>query len=355
MPRIAEVATATPPHPLGQEQIKEFASRVFGTDSSVDRLLTVFDNANIQNRNFAVGLDWFQTPHNFTEVNDRYIEASLELTETVVCDLATKCGIGTEEFDAIFFISTTGLSTPSIDARLFNRIPLNPHIKRIPIWGLGCAGGAGGIARAFDYVKAYPKHRALVVAVELCGLAFQINDRSKSNIVATALFGDGAGACLVVGDDVPVRPAAWAQPSIVSSLSTIYPDSLDVMGWRITSEGFKVVLSKDIPSIVTSLVKDNINELLTSANVPLTAIEHFVAHPGGTKVLQAYCEGLSIGLEDLAHSVDVLREHGNMSSATIFFILERFLASHPESTGAYGLLTALGPGFSSELVLVRWD
>ena len=353
MPRIAGVTTAVPHNSLKQPEVKQFAQNIFGKD--IDRLLPVFDNALIDSRNFATDLDWFGHPHTFTESNDIFIECALALTEEVVKSLATRCLISTEDFDVIFFITTTGLSTPSIDARLFNRIPLKRHIKRVPIWGLGCAGGAGGISRAFDYVKAYPKERALVVSVELCSLSFQINDRRKSNIIATALFGDGAAACLVVGDEVPISENEMAHPSILGSLSTIYPETLDVMGWRITSNGFEIVLSKDIPSIVTGLVKENVSELLAKHEVALDKVKHYVAHPGGAKVMEAYTEALSLADGDLRHSFGVLREFGNMSSVTVFFILERYLRETAGQQGDFGLMSALGPGFSSELVLLKWD
>jgi alkylresorcinol/alkylpyrone synthase len=347
MPRIAGVATAVPEHVLEQAEAKQRVLKMFGP--AAERLLPVFDNAQIDSRHFVRDIEWFEASHDFTETNDLYIEETLKLSERVVVGLAERCGIATTDFDAIFFVSTTGLSTPSIDARLFNRIALSPHIKRIPIWGLGCAAGVGGIARAFDYVKAYPKERTLVLSVELCSLAFQRSDQSKSNLIATALFGDGAAACLVVGDDVDMPG-----PRVLRSLSTIYPDTLDVMGWRITSNGFGIVLSRDIPSIVDSLVAKNVCELLEAANIPLTSIKHFIAHPGGMKVMEAYQKSLELPVDALKNSLDVLREYGNMSSATVLFILERFLSSVLPGSGEYGIISALGPGFSSELVLVQW-
>ncbi|HWF45220.1 MAG TPA: 3-oxoacyl-[acyl-carrier-protein] synthase III C-terminal domain-containing protein [Candidatus Kapabacteria bacterium] len=355
MPRIAGVTTAVPSHTLKQSDAREFVQRLFGSGPEIERLLPVFDNALIENRHFAIDLDWFTRTHDFTESNDCYIAATLTLAEQVTLSLADQCEIVTQDFDAIFFVSTTGLSTPSIDARLFNRIPFTKHIKRIPVWGLGCAAGASGIARAFDYVRAYPKHRALVLSVELCSFVFQLNDRSKSNIIASALFGDGAAACLVVGDEVPIANNDMAHPSILGSLSTIYPDTLDVMGWRITNEGFKIVLSRDIPSIVTSLVRENIEEILADQMLTLPQIKHYIAHPGGAKVLEAYAAALNLPESTLKYSYDVLRDYGNMSSATVFFILERFLRETKNASGEYGLISALGPGFSSELVLLRWD
>jgi alkylresorcinol/alkylpyrone synthase len=348
MPRIAGVATALPPHKLKQADAKAFARRVFGDRPAIDKLLTVFDNSLIDERSFVVDDQWFEEPHSFTEVNDLYIEQALELSKQAICKLSDDLNLALDQVDAIVFISTTGLSTPSIDARLFNILPFNKHIKRIPIWGLGCAGGAAGIARAFDITKAYPDSRVLVVSLELCGLAFQRNDNQKSSVVATALFGDGAAACLVVGDSVPSDG-----PQIVDTMSTIYTDTLDVMGWKITGEGFKVVLSRDIPTIVRSLVYENIGEVLKRNELSYDDLQHFVAHPGGKKVLEAYEEALEITPTALRHSYGVLRDHGNMSSATVFFILERFLNDASVASG-YGLLSALGPGFCSELVLLKW-
>lgn len=353
MPRIAAVSTAVPEHVLEQSEIRAFAATVF-PPNLYERLLPVFDNANIERRYFAVDAEWLQRDHSFTEVNDRYIEVALELSERVVCEAAEMASIGTTDIDAIFFVSTTGLSTPSIDARLFNRIPLSPHIKRIPIWGLGCAGGASALARAAEYLRAFPTHRALVVTLELCSLAFQREDATKSNMIATALFGDGAAACLLEGDQVPATGRDWSQPNVLDSLSTIYPDSLDVMGWRITSNGFTVVLSRDIPSIVTSLVKPNIEELVSRVGLRLDQIKHYVAHPGGTKVLGAYENALGVASETFATSRAVLRTFGNMSSATVYFILKCFMERVTGGSGEYGLLSALGPGFSSELVLLQW-
>jgi alkylresorcinol/alkylpyrone synthase len=353
MPYLAGVSTATPPNILEQQDAKYLARQLFG--SQADHLLPAFDNALIDRRHFATQMEWFSQPHTFTETNDHYIETSLLLAEEAINSLAEQCAIGIEVFDAIFFVSTTGLSTPSIDARLFNRIALNRHIKRIPIWGLGCAAGVASIARASEYVRAFPKHRALVVSVELCSLAFQLNDHSKSNIIAAALFADGAAACLVVGDEVEQSQNAFSHPSILGSLSTIYPDTLDVMGWRISSEGFKIVLSKNIPSIVTTLVRENIEELLAAHGISIQDIRHYAAHPGGAKVMEAYAEALALKNGELQRSLDVLREFGNMSSATVFFILEKLLRETESKSGTYGLVSALGPGFSSELVLLRWN
>ena len=351
MPKIIGVAIANPTNMITQDRVKEFSQTLFENKKHFSHLLPVYENANVQTRYFTTPLEWFNETHSFTDVNDLYIQTALDLSEKATSELAKKCGIRTQDFDVVFFISTTGLSTPSIDARLLNRIPMSPHIKRIPIWGLGCAGGAGGIARAYDYLKAYPTHRALIIAVELCSLAFQKNDLSSTNVISTAIFGDGAAACALYGDDVPLPTDGRATPSVLGSLSTIYPDTLDLMSWRVTSEGFKVQLSREIPSIVTSLVKGNIEEFLRGNEIPLDRVSHYIFHPGGMK---AYAEGMGVPLETFTHSINALRNFGNMSSVTIYFILKYFLENTKDHSGEYGLMGALGPGFSSELVLLQW-
>lgn len=348
MPRIAGVSTVVPDYRLPQAQARALAYETFKDTPGIDLLLSVFDNSMIDYRYFAKPIEWYLQPHTFTETNDVYIQSALDLSQRAVEEVCGQAGIAIRDIDVVIFVSTTGLSTPSIDARLFNILPFDKHIKRMPLWGLGCAGGAGGIARAFDYANAYPDAKVLVIAVEFCSLAFQPKNQTKSNVIATALFGDGVAACLVTGDKVHT-----GGPNILGSLSTIYPDSLDVMGWRITGEGFHVVLSKDIPSIIRSLVKENILELAQAHELDLHDIKHFVAHPGGKKVLEAICEALGITDHDLRHSSGVLRDYGNMSSVTVYFILQRFLEESPKQ-GEYGLISALGPGFSSELVLVQW-
>ena len=225
----------------------------------------------------------------------------------------------------------------------------------MPIFGLGCAGGAAGIARAHDYLKAFPKHRALILTVELCSLAFQRSDSSKSGVISIALFGDGAAACLMVGDEVPHLGTGTATPSTLGSLSTIYPDTETVMGWKISADGFQVQLSKNIPNIVTSLVKENVSEFLGEHHLPIENVSHFILHPGGAKVLDAYSEGLGIAPDRLTHSLDVLRSYGNMSSPTVLFVLKKVLEGSRDGSGEFGLLASLGPGFGSELVLLEWN
>jgi alkylresorcinol/alkylpyrone synthase len=225
---------------------------------------------------------------------------------------------------------------------------MRKDIRRTPIWGLGCAGGAAGLSRAFEFTRAFPDKRALVLALELCSLTFQKNDLSKSNLVASSLFADGAAAVLVSG-----AGTGAVGPAIVGTRSTLWYDSLDVMGWEINDQGMKVLFSRDIPSIVRTCVLPNVLEFLSGYGLSLPDLKHIIAHPGGAKVLDAYRETLQLsnGKLDIARSV--LRRYGNMSSPTVFFVLDEYLRSGSIRPGDYGLVTALGPGFSSEMLLVR--
>ena len=358
---ILSAAHAKLPFLLSQEDIMDFSRKIFEDSySNIERLLQAFKNGQVENRYFSNKLEWFNEDHTFEEKNNKYIEQAVQFGK----DAVEKClrnkkflkkEIAPSEIDAFIYISSTGLATPTIDARIMNILPFHPHIKRIPIWGLGCAGGASGLSRAFEYCLAFPKAKVLVLSVELCSLTFQKNDLSKSNLIGTSLFSDGVSCVLVCGDQVPEssysnRPRHF---SILATQSTLMPDSLDVMGWDIRNEGLYVIFSKDIPTIVKNWLKPNVNTFLQQKNVNLSDIRYFIAHPGGKKVIDAYQEALGFNDQMTEISKEILKNYGNMSSATIFFVLERFMERGGE-TGEYGLATALGPGFSSEILLMRW-
>ncbi|MGB8956770.1 MAG: 3-oxoacyl-[acyl-carrier-protein] synthase III C-terminal domain-containing protein [Tumebacillaceae bacterium] len=354
MPVIAAVGTAVPPHLITQAESREIASHLFRESfSDLDRLLPVFESAQIDQRHFCVPPDWFTNPHPWEEKNALYIANAIELATAAVQNCLEKAGLSPQDIDHLVFVSTTGISTPSIDAHLFNRLGLRSDVRRTPIWGLGCAGGAAGLARGFDLAQAHPHHRIVVVALELCGLTFLHGDRSKSNLIATSLFGDGAAAVLICGDQAAAKHGLQG-PHVLGSRSTIWPDTLDVMGWDVRSEGLKVIFSRDIPTIVHTKIPPEADAFFTKLG--LSRAEHlsrFIAHPGGMKVLAAYQEAFSLPQEALNHARDVLRTHGNMSSCTVYFVLERELADEHQ-TGEHGLLLALGPGFSCEQVMLRW-
>jgi alkylresorcinol/alkylpyrone synthase len=353
MPNILNVATASPPHVISQEQIKVLLGSIFGEHPHFRKMLPVFDNVRVEKRNFCVPEEWFRDEHTLTEINDHYIETAVDLASKAILDLASQCEMNTTDFDAIFFVSSTGVAMPTIDARVLNRIRLNPRIKRIPLWGLGCAGGASGIARAYDYVRAYPRHQALVVSVELCGLAFDKAHFTLENMVINSLLGDGAAACAVVGDQVSVPEDGRAHPSILGSMSTTYLDTLEYMTWKLKTEGFRGYMSRDIPAAASWVTRD-LRDFLGELEIPLDSVRHFIFHPGGPKILHAFAEEFKISISKFEHSFQVLTDHGNMSSATILFVLKRFLDRAKAGSGDYGLLCGLGPGFSAEQVVLRF-
>jgi alkylresorcinol/alkylpyrone synthase len=346
---ITSVGTAVPAHRVQQRRAQEFCRALFKESfADIDRLLPVFDNSLIDERYFSVPPEWFEVDHSFEEKNNLYIKAALEVGAAAIRDCLEQAALGPEGIDHFFFVSTTGLATPSIDARLVNLLKMRTDIRRTPIWGLGCAGGAAGLSRAYEYTRAFPGRRALLLALELCGLTFQRNDLSKSNLIATSLFADGAAAAVVSGTETGA-----GGPRILGSQSTFWYDSLDVMGWRINNQGLQVLFSRDIPAVVRKWVLPNLIDFLSSQGMELKQLRHIIAHPGGAKVIEAYEEALELRKGQMDFARDVLRRHGNMSSPTVLFVLKEFLRSGAIKEGEHAVLTALGPGFSSEMVLIR--
>jgi alkylresorcinol/alkylpyrone synthase len=347
--RIRSVATAVPGHRIGQQSAQQFCRALFHeTFPDIDRLLPVFSNALVENRYFSVPKEWFENDHSFAEKNHQYVKTALELGEAVISSCLQKADLRPQDIDHLFFVSTTGLATPSIDARLINSLKLRPNVRRTPIWGLGCAGGVAGLSRAHEYTIAFPRERALVLALELCGLTFQRNDLSKSNLVATSLFGDGAAAVLVSGAET-----GDAGPRILANRSTLWYESLDVMGWDINDRGLKVLFSRDIPSIVRNLALPVILEFLAAQGLALHDLGHIIAHPGGAKVIEAYEQALGLTEDKMDRARAILRKYGNMSSPTVLFVLEDFVRAQAIRPDEYGLITALGPGFSAEMMLIQ--
>jgi alkylresorcinol/alkylpyrone synthase len=308
----------------------------------------VFDHAAIDRRFLSCPVEWFCETHTFAERNAIYTQMACQLAAEAIQQCLQQTNVTADQIDHLIFVSTTGIATPSIDAHLINQLGFSSHIRRTPIWGLGCAGGVAGLSRAYEYATGFPSSRVLLVAVELCSLTFRPQDRDKSNFIATSLFGDGAAAVLVVGDEIEVPQA----PVVVDSLSTLWPDSLDVMGWDVVEDGLKVVFSKDIPTIVRQQVKPLVDGFLAHCQVPIEEITYMISHPGGKKVLAAYEQALGLPAEKFMFSYDVLRHFGNMSAVTVLFVLQKVLESNLKT--GYGLMTTLGPGFSSELLLIRW-
>jgi len=293
--------------------------------------------------------EWYGTNHSFQEKNRLYLEHALQLSEQALRNLCERSGLAPEEIDHLFFVSSTGIATPSLDAHLFNKLKMKPALRRTPIWGLGCAGGVSGLARATDWLKAYPTKKAAVIAIELCSLTFIRNDLSKSNFVATSLFADGAAAALLLGDQC--HHASARGFDILASEAITWRDSLGVMGWELAEEGLKVLFSSDIPTIVLESAQPSILQFLSEHKIALNEIAMFLSHPGGAKVITAYSEALALPAAKTKYMWSVLRQYGNMSSATVLFVLQEYLNSEDYRRGDLVLSTTLGPGFSSEMIL----
>ena len=352
MPRVISVGTANVPYSYDQVVAKQFARDLFTKRrDDIERLLPIFDHTLIENRHFCYPREWFTAEHSFVERSESFAENGLKLSLDALENSINKAGADYDDFDHIIYVSSTGISAPTMDALLLNKLKLNTHLKRTPIWGLGCVAGAVGLSRAIDYVEANPKSAVMLIALEICSLAFQKDDFSKSNIVAIALFSDGAAATLIAGKEH--RLYGKSDINLLNSYSTTYYDSLDVMGWDVVETGFKAIFSKDIPTIVKNNVRENILEFIKQFGLSIPDLKHFVLHPGGAKVLDEYERALGLENGAIIHSRKVLRDHGNMSSPTVLYVLGDFIQSGNYKQGEYGLISALGPGFSSELILFQ--
>ena len=350
MSQVISVGTADVPYKFNQYEVKKFARELFTDNKNyINRMLGVFDNSLIETRHFVHPRSWFDTPKNFVERSQSFLENSIQLSISAIKDCLEKADADLNDIDHIIFVTSTGISTPSLDAHLINELKIDTHIKRTPIWGLGCVGGAVGLTRAMEYTMAFPQSAVLVIALEICSHAFHREDYSKSNIVSLALFSDGAAASIVSGNEH--RLSKSSNINLIDSLSTTYYDSLGVMGWDIVDDGFKAIFSKDIPTIVRKEVKSNIEELLSANNVSISDLKQFAVHPGGAKVLMEYEGSLGLPQGTFRHSRKVLKEHGNMSSPTVLYVLKEIMDEKDFKKGEYGIISALGPGFSSEIIL----
>lgn len=343
-PRLLSLATSVPRHVLGQAEVAERARQLFSrmAGAEFERLMPVFDHAGIERRYSAAPLDWYERPHGWAERNALYIETAVALLERAAHSSLAEAGLAPDAIDAIVTVSTTGIATPSLDALLMERMAFRRDVQRLPIFGLGCAGGVLGLARAADIARAAPRRRILYLVVELCALSFRRNDVSKSNIVATALFGDGAAAAVLSCEGDGPRLGAAGEYT--------WPNSLDIMGWDVAEDGFKAVFSRDIPTLVRRHMRDVVCEFLAQQRLDLGDIDQFICHPGGVKVLAALEEAFRLPAGALADSRSVLRDYGNMSAATLLFVLERVLAA---GLGDRALLAALGPGFTAGFLLLE--
>jgi alkylresorcinol/alkylpyrone synthase len=345
-PRLVALATATPGNSLLQEDVTRRAGELFaGTHGGFERLKPVFRNAEIEQRQTCMPLDWFMQPHSFTERNDMFLENAVRLLAKAATEALDQAGLKADEIDSIVTVCSTGIATPALDALLMEVLPFRRDVQRLPVFGLGCAGGVLGLSRAAAMAKAEPDSRVLLLVVELCSLTFRHADKSKSNLVASALFSDGAAAAIV-----SCRDDYAGKPALAAGGEHCWPDSLDVMGWEVAEDGLKVVFSRDIPTLVRQDLRAVIDRFLDKHGLSLGDIDAFVCHPGGAKVLDALEEVLERPDRSLVHARDVLRDHGNMSAATVLFVLQATLAA-----GVKGrlLMTTMGPGFTAGLQIIE--
>ena len=347
--RIASVGSAFPKYYFSQEVLTERLKEYWGSRLNNPQLLDrLYKNCAVDGRFLSLSPEAYYAINDFGQANDAWIKCAMEIGEQALCKALVGAGFAPGDIDAIFMISVTGIASPSLDARLANRMGFSPNIKRIPIFGLGCVAGAAGLARAADYVRGYPGHVAALLSVELCTLTLQRDDISMANLISAGLFGDGAAAVIVTGSD---RRADGLQ--VLATRSVFYPDTEHIMGWEITDRGFQIVLSPNLPALIEEHLGEDVEAFLTDCGLAHEDIGCWVLHTGGPRVLEATANALKLPREALEVSWDCLRRVGNLSSASVLLVLEAFMHRRP-APGTYGLLAAMGPGFCSELVLLRW-
>lgn len=340
--RLDAVATAAPPVTVSQAEALEGARAVFsGRSDEFERMAGVFGNAGIETRRSCVPVGWYLQAHGWPDRNGSYVENALSLLEDVARSCLDRAGLGASDIDVLLVVSSTGIATPSLDARLMERIPFRRDVVRLPVFGLGCAGGVLGFGRAAALARSDPGCRVLLMVVELCGLTFRRGDLSKSNIIATALFGDGAGGAIL--------RAGEGAGGILAAGEYTWPNSLKIMGWSVEEDGLGVIFSRDIPSLVRTGLPEVAAAFLDAHGLSIGDLDGVICHPGGSKVLAALRDGFGLSEAALAVEADVLRRYGNMSAATVFFVLEEKLREAPP--GRY-LALALGPGFTAGFAVI---
>ena len=350
-PQIAGTARALPPNYADQDALLAAFRAVWaGRHFNLERLEQLFSSVRVGGRHLALPLGDYPALTSFSKKNDAWIRVATELGERVVRAALENAGVAPREVDHLYFVSVTGIATPSIDARLVARLGLRPDVKRTPIFGLGCVAGAAGLTRASDAVRAFPSQTSVLLSVELCSLTLQREDLSMANLISSGLFGDGAAAVVVRGGE---RPSGRG-PRVVATRSVLYPDTERLMGWDVVDTGFKVVLSAQVPHLVRDHLRADVDAFLAANGLARKDVTHYVCHSGGPKVLEAFEEALEVPRAALQRTWDSLRDVGNLSSASVLFVLDELLREGAGREGEWGLLLAMGPGFCSELVLLRW-
>ncbi len=351
---------AFPPHYFRQDEVvaalKSYWDEGMENPAVLERL---HGRTGVDGRYFSRPLEEYKALDTWGKTNDVWIETAVRLAGEAVAGLLAETGLPPEKIGTIISVSVTGVACPTVEARLINTMGLPVNIKRTPIFGLGCVAGASGLARAADYVKAYPDEAAILLSVELCSLTWQRGNRNMPNLIASGLFGDGCGVALVMGErlaaEMSAGDAARLGPRVVDSRATFYPNSEEVMGWAISEKGFEIVLSADVPTVVKQHLGANVDAFLAGHGLTRGDIGSWIMHTGGPKVLDANAEALGLTREDFRLSWEALRRAGNLSSASVLMVLDDVMRAHRPKLGTRSLLVAMGPGFCSEMLLLSWD
>jgi alkylresorcinol/alkylpyrone synthase len=350
-PSISGVGTALPENYVSQEELtgalRQLWMQRYGDVSRFDRLQGAL---GIQGRYLALPMRDYYPLDSFAKGNDAWLRVAPELAEAASRKALERAGLEPCDIDHVFFVTVTGIATPTIDVALSNRLGMRRDLKRTPIFGLGCGAGAAGLARTADYVRGFSRDTALLISVELCSLTLQRDDLSAANIIASGLFGDGAAAVVVSGGD----RVEGATPRVLATRSILYPDTQRIIGWDVVDGGFKIVLSPHLTDLVRKNIAREVDDFLAASQLKRADISHWIAHTGGPKVLRILEEQLQLSDDALARSWRSLKNTGNLSSASVLFMLEDILGSDDPKPGDYGVMIAMGPGFSVELVLFGW-
>ncbi|UQX10402.1 type III polyketide synthase [Candidatus Mycobacterium methanotrophicum] len=340
---IASAAVEFPPHQVGQQEALSGLTGFGGPQ--FDRFAA---SASVQKRRIALPLPQYATLSGFTEANDIFIKTAMELGERALLSAFDAAKVKPSEVDIVFSTTVTGLAVPTLEARLATRVGLRPDVKRVPLFGLGCVAGAAGVARMYDYLLAFPDQISVLFAVELCSLTLQRDDYSIANLVAASLFGDAAAAVVAKGS-----ARTPTGPRVLATRSRLYPDTEEVMGWNIGSNGFQIKLSTEVATVAEEYLGEDVRNFLNDHGLTPADISTWVCHPGGPKVIDAVEHALDLPADALDHTRNSLRDNGNLSSVSVLDVLRANMAD-PPPPGSFGLMMAMGPGFCSELVLLGW-
>jgi len=342
--KLISLATAVPEHVLFQNEVAAAAREMFGKRYSLfDRMAPVFLTAGIHKRHSARPMEWYSQPHGWKDRTAAYLEVAHDLFVDSATKALDHAGLMAAEIDIIVTVSSTGIATPSLEARALGAMGFRSDVQRVPVFGLGCAGGVSGFAIAARLAKSQPGANVLLVVVELCTLAFRLDELTKANIVASALFGDGAAACIL-------RTGEAGVAEVEACGEHTWPDTLDIMGWDLDSQGFEVIFAQAIPSFAEAHMGPAVTGILERAKIRMHEVDRFVCHPGGAKVIAALETALGIAQGGLDHERAVLREYGNMSAPTALFVLDHTLRAGLPSRS---VMTAMGPGFSASCVSLK--